>query len=140
MTELKTKIDAQQVLKDIRSGMGTSELMRKYGLTEKGLRSLFKKLVEGGLVKRSAVQPGFKPEVKAKEVAKDILSGMSRAELGKKYRLSERGLNSLLSKLRGAGIVSDSDAERLTQPTVATSTLNLSDLDDWLIKLGEAPD
>ena len=92
------------------------------------------------LVKRSAVQPGFKQEIKAKDVARDIVSGMSRAELGKKYRLSERGLDSLLSKLQEVGIIATSDVERMTQPTVTTSALSLTDLDDWLTKFGDSPD
>ncbi|MEW6352304.1 MAG: ankyrin repeat domain-containing protein [Thermodesulfobacteriota bacterium] len=46
-----------------------------------------------------------KPEVMAKDVMKDIRSGMSNAELREKYHLSDKGLHSLFTKLIGAGIL-----------------------------------
>jgi hypothetical protein len=41
----KLVIDAGSIIRDIRSGMTDWELMRKYGLTAKGLQSAFNKLV-----------------------------------------------------------------------------------------------
>jgi hypothetical protein len=48
----KTKINVKQVLADIRSGASDGLLMEKYGLSDKGLDSLFKKLTEANLLSR----------------------------------------------------------------------------------------
>ncbi len=42
----KIKINAAQVVRDIRSGMDDPDLMGKYNLSAKGLQSLFRKLVQ----------------------------------------------------------------------------------------------
>lgn len=47
---VKREIKAREVLKDIRHGMNDLELMEKYRITDKGIRSLFKKLVAVGLL------------------------------------------------------------------------------------------
>jgi hypothetical protein len=47
---MKREIKAKQALKDIRSGMDDLTLMEKYKITDKGLTSLFKKLVGAGLM------------------------------------------------------------------------------------------
>lgn len=49
----KKSVKASEVLKDIKAGMTDAALMEKYGLTEKGLESLFRKLLDGGLLKQS---------------------------------------------------------------------------------------
>jgi hypothetical protein len=49
-TPNKAKISAKSVLSDIRSGMKLSELKHKYGLSDKGAASLFRKLLAKGLV------------------------------------------------------------------------------------------
>jgi signal transduction histidine kinase len=49
MKEKKT-VPASQVLADIKYGLSDDELMSKYGLAPKGLQSLFRKLVAGGLI------------------------------------------------------------------------------------------
>jgi outer membrane protein assembly factor BamB len=46
----KVKINAAQVLRDIRSGVDDPELMGKYNLSAKGLQSLFRKLVDAKLL------------------------------------------------------------------------------------------
>jgi rubrerythrin len=46
----KRKIRADQVLRNIRSGMSDGELMGTYQLSPKGLQSLFNKLVQGGFI------------------------------------------------------------------------------------------
>lgn len=46
----KRKIDAREALKDIRNGLSDEELMEKYSLSAQGLQSLFRKLVESGLL------------------------------------------------------------------------------------------
>lgn len=44
------KISAKVVAADIRSGMSNAELMEKYGLSERGIESLFRKLIENRVV------------------------------------------------------------------------------------------
>jgi len=49
----KLEISASDALKCIRSGMDDSDLMRRYKISAKGLRSLFRKLVAAGVIGRS---------------------------------------------------------------------------------------
>ena len=53
--EHKPKISARQVLSDIHSGMELSKLKRKYGLSDKGAESLFRKLLAKGLVTQGEI-------------------------------------------------------------------------------------
>ncbi len=46
----KRKIKARDVIDDIRTGMNASDLMAKYQLTLRGLRTAFQKLVEADAV------------------------------------------------------------------------------------------
>ena len=52
-------------------------------------------------------------EVRAKDIAGDIRSGMASTELMKKYRLSEAGLRSALRKLLNAKIIGRDDVIRI---------------------------
>ncbi len=45
-------INAKEILADIKAGMDDSALMEKYGLSEKGLQSLFEKLTYAGALKQ----------------------------------------------------------------------------------------
>jgi len=49
----KITIDAKQFVLDIRAGMNDSEMMEKYGLSAAALQGLFKKMLQGGLLKQS---------------------------------------------------------------------------------------
>jgi hypothetical protein len=49
-TAVKREIKAREALQDIRHGMNDLELMEKYRITDKGIRSLFMKLVAVGLL------------------------------------------------------------------------------------------
>ncbi len=49
----KVKIDAREILQDIRDGMKDSALMEKDRLSARGLQSLFSKLVEADLIKQA---------------------------------------------------------------------------------------
>jgi ankyrin repeat protein len=48
----KITFSAKEFLADIKSGMTDSALMEKYGLSEQGLRSVFKRLVDEGVLKQ----------------------------------------------------------------------------------------
>ncbi len=49
----KKRIRAGDVARDMRSGMSDSKLMNKYGLSSKGLQSVFKKMVAAGILQES---------------------------------------------------------------------------------------
>lgn len=49
----KVKVDAGEALADIKEGYTDLELMEKYGLTAKGLQSLFRKLQDAKLLKQA---------------------------------------------------------------------------------------
>ena len=54
-SKAETRVNAQEATRDIRSGMDDSALMQKYRLTSKGLSSLFRKLMEVGLIKQTDI-------------------------------------------------------------------------------------
>lgn len=45
----KRKINAQELLADVRSGVSDEELMTKYSLTARELQSVFRQIIEAGL-------------------------------------------------------------------------------------------
>jgi hypothetical protein len=57
----KPKIGAREAVNDIKSGMSDAELMKKYGLTDKGLASLFQKLLQAKLLEESFVRKRTAP-------------------------------------------------------------------------------
>jgi hypothetical protein len=52
---VKREIKAREALDDIRRGMNDLELMEKYKVTDKGLRSLFRKLVAASLLSQQEI-------------------------------------------------------------------------------------
>jgi Domain of unknown function (DUF4388) len=54
----KRQICVSEIVNDIRSGMGYSELMSKYRLTLKGLDSAFQKLLSAGLISEEELNSG----------------------------------------------------------------------------------
>jgi hypothetical protein len=50
------KISAKEILADIKAGMDNSALMKKYGLSDKGLQSIFKKLMDMGVLKQEELE------------------------------------------------------------------------------------
>ncbi|MFH0825549.1 MAG: hypothetical protein V2B18_22570 [Pseudomonadota bacterium] len=57
--------------------------------------------------------------IRAQEVAADIRSGLTDRQLMEKYRLSEKGLQSLVSKLLAAGLLNRDEYDRYVAPTQA---------------------
>lgn len=55
-TSEKRRIGAQQILSDIRAGMDGDELKQKYGLSDKSLESVLRKLTAAGLLTEEEVQ------------------------------------------------------------------------------------
>ena len=104
------KIEALQVLVDLRSGFTKSQLMEKYDLSYNGLKSLLTQL-KGVLSEYSVTNrnrnalPLGKREINAKEVLCDLRAGFNDAALMEKYKLSAAGLNSLKTKLTNANLL-----------------------------------
>jgi uncharacterized protein (DUF433 family) len=115
-------ISTKQVLRDIEQNLSDQDLMKKYGLSLQGLASLFKKLLNKGLIthqyleERNAQENGsieieldadgwVKTAVPARDVLRDIADGMSDEMLMQKYGLSEKGLRSMWMKLSLGNLV-----------------------------------
>ncbi|HMK34835.1 MAG TPA: hypothetical protein VK463_07205 [Desulfomonilaceae bacterium] len=128
----KPVLSARQLLQDLANGLSDKELMRKHGLSRKGLASLFRKLLRKGLISRRALARRIGVETKeltacleglstrklvvdAADVVRDLTENLSDTELMKKYRLSPKGLQSLFKKLYRNGLVSKSTLLRRKQ-------------------------
>lgn len=125
----KPVVSARQMLLDLKNNLTDKQLMRKHGLSKKGLGSLFKKLLHKKLItrhdlaKRMGVETceitgtleGFganKVTIEAGEVLKDLAEDMPDTELMHKYRLSPKGFQSLMRKLYFKGLVTKEDLAR----------------------------
>ena len=67
-----------------------------------------------------------KTEVRAREALHDIRAGLDDFELMEKYRLTDKGLQSLFRKLIAAGLLSPLEIDDRQSPLVSTITLDLS--------------
>lgn len=120
----KPKIDASKALRDIRAGMDHFTMMEKYHLSAKGLHSLFRKLLDSGVLKRSELGPRYKASINASAAIRDIRSGMNKADFMKKHRLSSKGVESLFRKLVSSGAIEKSELDEWTA--------SFDQLDQWL--------
>lgn len=119
----KPVLHAKEVLHDLAADLSDEQLMEKHGLSGRGLRSLFSKLLAKGLISRGALARRWgvdtamitlslerleprKARVSAKEVLKDISDNVSDREIMRKYRLTARGFQSLMQKLYRRGLIS----------------------------------
>jgi uncharacterized protein (DUF433 family) len=122
----KPHVSAKVILQDLAAGMSDRELMEKYDLSPRGLRSMFRKLIRKGLITDQAVARRWgiftsdvvfaldgkgskKKKVVADKVMKDIAANMSGADLMAKYKLSEKGLRSLMKKLFEGGYLAEGE-------------------------------
>jgi anti-anti-sigma regulatory factor len=119
----KIAISARQILEDLASNLSDRQLMEKHGLSKRGLGSLFRKLLHRGLVTRRylarrmgietaeltrslAGMKSKKVKVDPANVLEDISKKLSNNALMRKYKLSQKGLQSLLKKLHNMGLIS----------------------------------
>jgi anti-anti-sigma regulatory factor/lambda repressor-like predicted transcriptional regulator len=118
----KPVLSAKALLLDLSEGLTDRDLMRKYGLSRKGMASMYKKMLAKGLVSRRMLakrwgiapreitialeQRSHKASVEAVAVLKDLAAGVSDAALMEKYKLTQKGLQSLMRKLYKKGLVS----------------------------------
>jgi ribosomal protein L40E len=71
--------------------------------------------------------------INAKEIVVDIRSGLSDAELKEKYKLSDKGLDSVRKKLQAAGLIQPKKKTESTKPAALAVTKESSDFDSALI-------
>lgn len=119
----KAIVSAKAILEDLDNNLSDKALMKKHGLSDKGLAKMFRKMLNMGLISRSAlarrmgVETGevtvglkgivySKPVVNAAEVLQDLADNMTDNEIMRKYKLSTRGLKSLMKKLHDRGLIS----------------------------------
>jgi uncharacterized protein (DUF433 family) len=113
----KRTVKTRDVLNNIRAGMTDPELMQKYGLSAKGLQSLFRKLLEvkaitpDELEQRRAVyqDTAIIQQIDGNDIVEDIRAGMSDSELMEKYGLSSEGLGFALQTLTDTKVISLQD-------------------------------
>lgn len=119
----KPMLHAKEILHDLASNLSDEELMKKHGLSERGLKSLFSKLLAKGLISRKALARRWevdtamvtlslerlqsrKARIDPKEVVKDISQNLSDREIMRKYRLTAKGFQSLMQKMYRRGLIS----------------------------------
>ncbi len=119
----KPVLSARELLQDLANNLSDLQLMEKHGLSDKGLQSMYKKLLKKGLITKkdlarrwgidtseiSIYRDGLrspKVEVDVAEVLADIAENYSDQHLMSKYRLSVKGLRSLFKKLRRKNLIS----------------------------------
>jgi len=95
-----TKVPRKEVLRDIRSGMDEAAIRKKYGLSAKGLRSLYEKLMETKLLEHD-LSP-VPRRVNMAEILADIRAGMSGSDLMKKHKLSQDMLRQVSKRILDA--------------------------------------
>ena len=109
----KRKIKARDIVNDIRSHMTDPELMAKYDLSARGLQSAFIKLLNARAIthaemnQRRAIyhDKTLVQQIDARDIVKDIRSGMTDSELMKKYDLSSEGLRFALQTLTDTEVI-----------------------------------
>jgi hypothetical protein len=126
------KIGAREAVNDIKSGMSDADLMKKYGLSEKGLKLLFEKLVEAKFLEESFVQKHVVAEISMEgaqsepspsgvppagaanledspelfdAIAKEIKEGLHDAEIMRRHEISPGRLGEIKAKLVESGQV-----------------------------------
>ncbi len=118
----KPIVSAKALLRDLSDNLTDSDLMKKYELSRKGLASMFRKILRRGLISRRTLAGRWgiaaddvalaleslsnKTTIEAKDVLEDLVADMSDADLMDKYKLSKRGLKSLLRKLYKTELIS----------------------------------
>lgn len=125
----KPVLSARELLRDISDNLTDHDLKKKYGLSSKGLASMFRKLLMKGLITRRdlAHRMGIetreitvclngigvaKVTIDAAKVLKEISEGSTDADLMRRYRLSPKGLSSLLEKLYKRGLLTKADLSK----------------------------
>ncbi|GEM_PF-1767978 len=118
----KPRISAKAVVGDLKRGLSDSDLMARYGVSERGLQSLFQKLLNAGLVDKPTLEsrnspPGGTPQppsprkISPKELSDDVKAGLADDQLMEEYGLTQQQLPRLFTKLIEKGFISQSDLD-----------------------------
>jgi transcription initiation factor IIE alpha subunit len=119
----KPVISARVLLGDLTNNLSDKELMKKHNLSQRGLKRLYKKLLDKGQIFRRALarrmglstyeftvaceaKKAKKVTIAASDVMKKLANEMTDTELMREYKLSPRGLQSLFRKLYNNGLIS----------------------------------
>jgi len=104
-------LNAHEVIADLRSGISSDDLMEKYQLSALGMQSLFQELDRAGLLKGRAEEDGVpaKVVININQIVEDITSGLTKAQLMRKYRLSPRALRWVSMTLITSGSIAWQD-------------------------------
>jgi hypothetical protein len=118
----KPRVSAKEAVRDIRSGMSDAGLMEKYGLSARGLESLFKKLLKAGVVKRADLvrQENLVDSVTLEGLEDDF----GRDEIIRQARTE-------LEKLKKRIAAQDSSSALREQEILPSGLSNLMDPFDW---------
>ncbi len=116
-------ISTKEVLGDIERNLPNRDLMHKYGLSLNGLTSLFRKLFSKGLISRQWMERRSiheapieidldmadlrEIEIPAADILKDIADDVPDEILMQKYRLSQKGLDSMWMQLSANNLISE---------------------------------
>jgi uncharacterized protein (DUF433 family) len=95
------RLNARDLVEDIRAGLNDTDLMAKYHLSKAALDNVFTEMIRNGLsvTPASLPQVRVKKRISAKEIVRDIRTGMTAPQIMKNYKLSTKGLHSLFRKL-----------------------------------------
>jgi len=119
MPEKKT-VSAREVVADIRVGMTDAQLMAKYGLAEKGLESLKKKLLAAGLIVQAGLDgiqnsgltaSALDKKALARNIAEAVRSGLPDDEIVKKFGISAAKLPGAYASLIKVGYLTQGDLD-----------------------------
>lgn len=130
----KPRVTASGILEDLAHNLSDEELMKKHGLSEKGLARMYGKLLRKGVSDRvlsgKKIHSGHgeadiifdpdetnrnKPMVDVSEVLRDLADDATNSDLMHKYRLSPKGLESLARKLFRKGLIDSATLARLKE-------------------------
>lgn len=126
------KIDTEEAVKAIQQRLSDAAIMDRFGISARGLESLFRKLVLAGAVTQSEIDkralvfersniveltsfgPGTteKATISSGDAVEAIRSGLTDAELMARYGISPSALESLFNKLVKAGKLSPEELDR----------------------------
>lgn len=135
----KTSVSARQMLDDLAARLSDRELMKKHKISRKGLESVFRQLVERGLIprrffaQRTAAEAAERTararekkvpsiRISSAEVVGDIAAKLSNEALMEKYQLSRKGFARLLQKLYDKGLLSGAELADRTGHLQRTSS------------------
>ena len=94
------KVSQKEIVQDMRAGMDDAAIRKKYNLSPKGLRTLYDKLIEAGLLGKDFNT--HSRTLNLLTILADIRSGMTRSDLLEKYTLTDKTLRQVVQKLLAA--------------------------------------